>query len=111
LKTRFSEVIGVVGSLVWRGFGVLLFIIGGAAGTGALVTGDPFTGIIIAWGTLMLGIVGAIGYAIATTGRASKETVHDAANDAVKKYQEQQDAKNGSVAPDEVPADALEEAK
>lgn len=100
MKTRFSEIIGVVGTLAWRGFGVLLFIIGGAAGTGALVTGDPFTGILIAWGTLMLGIVGAIGYAIATTGKASKETVHDAANDAVKKYQEQQDAKNTSTAPD-----------
>jgi hypothetical protein len=86
---RFKEVLGVLGTLVWRGFGVFLFIIGGAAGSGALFTGDPFIGILIAWSTLMIGIVGAIGYAIATTGKASKKTVHDATNDAVQKYQEE----------------------
>lgn len=86
---RFKEVLGVLGTLVWRGFGVFLFIIGGAAGSGALFTGDPFIGILIAWSTLMIGIVGAVGYAIATTGKASKKTVHDATNDAVQKYQEE----------------------
>jgi hypothetical protein len=85
---RIKEILAVVGTLVWRGFGVFLFIVGGAAGSGAVITGDPFTGILIAWTTLMLGILGAIGYAIATTGQASKETVHEAANDAIRKFEE-----------------------
>jgi len=88
---RIKEILAVVGTLAWRGFGVFLFIVGGAAGSGAVITGDPLTGILIAWTTLMLGIVGALGYAIATTGQASKETVHDAANDAIRKFEE----KNG----------------
>lgn len=109
MKERFFEVLGVLGTLTWRGFGVFLFIIGGAAGSGAVITGDPFTGILIAWTTLMVGIVGAIGYAIATTGRASKETVHQATNDAIRKYQEKNEAKTGSTpAPD---ADAFEAAE
>lgn len=89
---RIKKIFSVVGTLAWRGFGVFLFIIGGAAGSGALITGDPFTGILIAWSTLMLGIVGAIGYAIATTGEASEDTVHNATNDAIRKFEE----KNGS---------------
>ena len=88
---RIKEILAIVGTLIWRGFGVFLFIIGGAAGSGAVITGDPLTGILIAWTTLMLGIVGAVGYAIATTGEASKETVHNATNDAIRKFEE----KNG----------------
>ncbi len=87
-KNRISEVVGVVVELVWRGFGLFLFILGGAAGTGAIVAGDWWTGIQIAWGTLMLGVVGALGYAIATTGSASKETVAKATQDAVQKAQD-----------------------
>lgn len=93
MKERLQEVLGVLGTLVWRGFGVFLFIIGGAAGSGAVITGDPLTGILIAWTTLMVGIVGAIGYAIAVTGRVSKEDVALATQDAVQKFQEQQAAK------------------
>ena len=88
MRERLSEVLGVLGELVWRGFGIFLFIVGGSAGMGAWVTGDPFTGIIIAWGTLMLGVVGAIGYAIAITGRASKATVAKGVQDAIQKYEE-----------------------
>lgn len=88
---RIKEILAVVGTLAWRGFGVFLFIVGGAAGSGAVITGDPLTGILIAWTTLMLGIVGALGYAIATTGQASKEVVHNATNDAIRKFEE----KNG----------------
>ena len=88
---RIKEILAIVGTVIWRGFGVFLFIIGGAAGSGAVITGNPVTGILIAWTTLMLGIVGAIGYAIATTGQASKETVHNATNDAIRKFEE----KNG----------------
>jgi hypothetical protein len=87
-QNRLSEVIGVVVELVWRGFGLFLFILGGAAGTGAIVAGDWWTGIQIAWGTLMLGVIGALGYAIATTGSASKETVAKATQDAVQKAQD-----------------------
>lgn len=86
--SRFQQVMSVFGTLVWRGFGVFLFIIGGAAGSGAVITGDPFTGILIAWTTLMVGIVGAIGYAIAVTGSVSSEDVAKATQDAVQKYQE-----------------------
>lgn len=88
LKEKFEIFLGVIGEILWRGFGIFLFILGGAAGSGAVITGDWTTGVLIAWVTLMLGVVGAVGYAIATTGRATKKTVADAANDAVKKFEE-----------------------
>lgn len=88
VKTRAAAVASVLATLVWRGFGLFLFILGGAAGTGAIVTGNWIDGVIIAYLTLMIGIVGAIGYAIATTGRADSETVANATNDAVKKASE-----------------------
>lgn len=93
MKERVQEVLAVLGTLVWRGFGVFLFIVGGAAGSGAVITGDPFTGILIAWTTLMVGIVGAIGYAIAVTGRVSSEDVAKATQDAVQKFQDEQEKK------------------
>ena len=95
MKERIEQVLAVLGTLVWRGFGVFLFIVGGAAGSGAVITGDPFTGILIAWTTLMVGIVGAIGYAIAVTGSVSADDVAKATQDAVQKFQEEQDAKKG----------------
>jgi hypothetical protein len=88
LKSRASEVVAVVAELIWRGFGLFLFILGGAAGTGAIVTGSWVDGVLIAWITLMLGVIGALGYAIATTGSASRETVARATQDAVQKAQE-----------------------
>jgi hypothetical protein len=88
LKKRAQAVAEVFATLIWRGFGLFLFILGGAAGTGAIVTGSWVDGVIIAWMTLMLGIVGAIGYAIATTGKATSSTVADATKDAVQKAQE-----------------------
>jgi hypothetical protein len=91
LMERIKEVWEVVWEIIWRGFGLLLFIIGSAAGVGSLVTGDPFTGILIAWGTLMLGVIGAIGYAIAITGKASKSTVAKGVQDAVQKFEEKND--------------------
>jgi hypothetical protein len=103
MKERITEVFAVLGTLVWRGFGVFLFIIGGAAGSGAVITGDPFTGILIAWTTLMVGIVGAIGYAIAVTGSVSSEDVAKATQDAVQKFQDEQDKKNGKTAVEEDP--------
>lgn len=87
-KNRMSEVVAVVLELIWRGFGLFLFILGGAAGTGAIVTGSWVDGVLIAWITLMLGVIGAVGYAIATTGSASKETVARATQDAVQKAQD-----------------------
>ena len=101
MRERIEQILGVLGTLVWRGFGVFLFIIGGAAGSGAVITGDPFTGILIAWTTLMVGIVGAIGYAIAVTGSVSSEDVAKATQDAVQKFQEEQDAKKGKPADEE----------
>jgi hypothetical protein len=88
LKKRAQAVAEVLATLIWRGFGLFLFILGGAAGTGAIVTGSWVDGVVIAWMTLMLGIVGAIGYAIATTGKATSTTVSDATKDAVQKAQE-----------------------
>ena len=103
MKERINEVFAVLGTLVWRGFGVFLFIIGGAAGSGAVITGDPFTGILIAWTTLMVGIVGAIGYAIAVTGSVSSEDVAKATQDAVQKFQDEQNKKSGKTAVEEDP--------
>jgi len=39
----------------------------------------------------MLGLLGAVGYAIATTGRATRETVAKGAQDAVEKAEKQAD--------------------
>jgi hypothetical protein len=88
IKNRAEAVVEVVATLIWRGFGLFLFILGGAAGTGAIVTGNWIDGVIIAWLTLMIGVIGAIGYAISTTGSASSETVARATQDAVQKAQE-----------------------
>jgi hypothetical protein len=88
LKTRVRAVGSVLATILWRGFGLFLFIMGGAAGTGAIVAGSWVDGVIIAWATLMLGVIGAIGYAIATTGSASSETVAKATQDAVQKASE-----------------------
>lgn len=88
LKTRVRAVGSVLATILWRGFGLFLFIMGGAAGTGAIVAGSWVDGVIIAWATLMLGVIGAIGYAIATTGSASSETVAKATQDAVQKATE-----------------------
>lgn len=85
MKNRLKEVVEVVLELLWRGFGLLLFILGTSAGVGAVVTGDWFNGVIIAWSTLMLGVIGAIGYAIATVGKVSKATIASASQDAVQK--------------------------
>lgn len=89
MKKRIREVLNVLGAVAWRGFGLFLFILGGAAGTGAIVAGSWLDGVIIAWGTLMLGIIGAIGYAIAVTGKADRDTVAKASQDAVQKAQDQ----------------------
>jgi hypothetical protein len=78
----------VVAELLWRGFGLFLFILGASAGVGAVVTGSWLNGVVIAWSTLMLGVIGAIGYAIATTGTATRSTVAKASQDAVQKAQE-----------------------
>jgi hypothetical protein len=88
MKERIDAVLAVLGSLLWRGFGLFLFILGGSAGVGAVVSGSWLTGVVIAWGTLMIGVIGAIGYAIATTGRADSLTVETAVQDAVQKAQE-----------------------
>lgn len=88
MRERIKEIISIIGTLAWRGFGVFLFILGGAAGSGAVITGNAFTGILIAWITLMLGVIGAIGYAIAVTGKVTNEDVAKAAQDAVQKAQE-----------------------
>lgn len=89
VKTRLQAVWSVLSAILWRGFGLFLFILGGAAGTGSILTGSWVLGIEVAWGTLMLGIIGAVGYAIATTGEATSDTVNKAAQDAVQKAQEQ----------------------
>jgi hypothetical protein len=93
MRDRWVAVLDVVGALLWRGFGLFLFILGGSAGVGAVVADSWITGLVIAWATLMIGVVGAIGYAIATTGRADSVTVETAVKDAVQKAKEQQDSK------------------
>ncbi len=88
MKNRVKEIIDVLAFLAWRGFGIFLFILGGSAGVGAALTGNWLDGVIIAWGTLMIGVIGAIGYAIATTGQVTKADVAKASNDAVQKAKE-----------------------
>lgn len=88
VKTRLRAVYGVLGAIAWRGFGLFLFILGASAGTGAVVVGNWMTGVLIAWATLMLGIVGAVGYAIAVTGKVEITDVAKAAQDAVQKASE-----------------------
>ena len=88
MKDRMLLAAYIVGDLIWRGFGAFLWILGGSGTMGALVTHDPFTGILIAWGTLMIGVIGAIGYAIAITGKVAKSTVPNAMKDALQKWQE-----------------------
>lgn len=90
LVTRLKETGEVIVHLLWRGFGLFLFILGGSAGVGAIATGNPFMGVLIAWGTLMIGVIGVIGYAIATTGRASKSDVEKGVRDAIEKAQAEQ---------------------
>jgi hypothetical protein len=89
LMDKIAKIGAVLGAVIWRSFGLFLFILGAAAGTGAIIVGDWFQGVLIAWATLMLGVIGAIGYAIATTGKASPDVVAKAAQDAVQKAQEQ----------------------
>ena len=88
MKTRIKQIAEVLLFLAWRGFGIFLFILGGSAGVGAALTGNWIDGVVIAWGTLMVGVVGAIGYAIATTGQVTKEDVAKASNDAIQKVKD-----------------------
>ena len=87
-KTRIAEILAVVATLAWRGFGIFLYILGGSMGVGAALTGNWVTGVLVAWGTLMLGVIGVIGYAIATTGKATKEDVAKGSQDAIQKAKE-----------------------
>jgi len=89
VKTLLKSIVEVIAHLIWRSFGLFLFILGGSAGVGAALTGSWVNGVIIAWGTLMIGVIGVIGYAIATTGRATKSDVEKGVKDAVEKAQEQ----------------------
>jgi hypothetical protein len=90
MKTFIKEAVEVLAHLAWRGFGLFLFIFGGSAGVGAALTGSWATGVVIAWGTLMIGVLGVLGYSIATTGRASKADVEKGIRDAIEKAQDQQ---------------------
>jgi hypothetical protein len=87
-KDRSGEIIQVLAALLWRGFGIFLFILGGSMGVGAAVTGSWLTGVLVSFGTLMIGVVGSLGYAIATTGKVTPADVSRSANDAIKKAQE-----------------------
>jgi hypothetical protein len=80
----------VILHLLWRSFGLFLFILGGSAGVGAALTGNWVTGVVIAWGTLMIGVIGWLGYKIATTGQATKADVETGVRDAVEKAQDKQ---------------------
>jgi hypothetical protein len=93
LVSRFKAVLGVVAELAWRGFGIFLFILGGSAGVGAALTGSWINGVAVAWGTLMLGVLGALGYAIATTGKATRADVAKGASDAIQRAKEQTEDK------------------
>jgi hypothetical protein len=93
IMSRIKAVWEVVSELLWRGFGIFLFILGGSAGVGAALTGSWLDGVVIAWGTLMLGVLAALGYAIATTGKATKADVAKGASDAIQKAEKQTEVK------------------
>ena len=82
---KFRQVVEVVGAIAWRGFGIGLFILGGSAGVGSALTGSWINGVLVAWGTLMISVIGVVGYAIATTGKATREDVAKGAIDAIKR--------------------------
>jgi hypothetical protein len=88
LKDRSGEITLVLAALLWRGFGIFLFILGGSMGVGAAITGSWLTGVLVSFGTLMIGVIGSLGYAIATTGKVTPADVSKSANDAIKKAQE-----------------------
>ena len=102
-KAFTAEVVAVLSDLAWRGFGLFLFVMGGAAGVGAIVSGSWLNGVITAWGTLMVGVIGALGYAIVTTGKATKDDTEKAMRDAIQKAQEQQKAEKQSKPAAEIP--------
>lgn len=85
--SKLKAIYEVVSELTWRGFGLFLFVLGSSAGVGAALTGSWVNGVIVAWGTLMLGVIAALGYAIAVTGRATKDDVAKGAQDAIQKAQ------------------------
>jgi hypothetical protein len=90
---KAKAVYEVVAEIVWRGFGIGLFILGGSAGVGSALTGSWVNGVLVAWGTLMVSVVGVVGYAIAVNGKATREDVAKGAVDAIKKAQETADKK------------------
>lgn len=85
IYVKVRQVVEVVAALAWRGFGIGLFILGGSAGVGSALTGSWINGVLVAWGTLMISVIGVVGYAIATTGKATKEDVAKGAVDAIKR--------------------------
>lgn len=93
MKARIKNIAEVFGTLIWHGFGLFLFILGSAGFAGAVVAQDWMVGIMTAWVTLMMGVVSALGYAIAVTGKATKADVKRAIRDAVEKAQSAQDKK------------------
>jgi hypothetical protein len=90
-KSIGKNFVEVIGHLLWRSFGLFLFILGGSAGVGAALTGSWITGVTIAWGTLVIGVIGVLGYAIATTGQATKADVEKGVRDAVEKASEKKE--------------------
>jgi protein-S-isoprenylcysteine O-methyltransferase Ste14 len=88
LINKFKQIYAVVAELTWRGFGLFLFVLGSSAGVGAALTGSWVNGVVVAWGTLMLGLIGALGYAIAVTGKATRDDVAKGAQDAIQKAQQ-----------------------
>lgn len=85
IKNKFRAVWEVLSELVWRSFGIFLFILGSSAGVGAALTGSWLNGVLVGFGTLMLGLISAIGYAIAVSGKATRQDVAKAAQDAIQK--------------------------
>lgn len=93
MRERIKDILVILGDIAWRGFGGFLFVLGASSGVGAYVTGDPTNGVLIAWGTLMLGILGAVGYAIMVTGKATRNDVAKAYRDAAEKVKDEQSKK------------------
>jgi hypothetical protein len=87
MQKRLLAIWAVFSDLLWRGIGLFLYIAGSAGLSGAIVFGSWIGGIISAWLTLMLGVVGGLGYAIAITGKATQDDVQKGIKDAIQKAQ------------------------